>query len=144
MRDAMRAGAVAAIVSGVPSTVWALVSGTDPLEPSLAAGAMVLPGTTGRVRLLVAAAGAHTVLSLGWAQVLAVVPTRPRLLRRSRAAGAARGAAAGLAIAALDLGLAHASRAPRLRAIRALPVLPQVADHVVYGAVVGGLLAGRT
>lgn len=141
MHDAVRAGAVAAVVSGAPSTVWALVSGTDPLEPSLAAGAMVLPGTTGRIRLLVAAAGAHTVLSLGWAQMLAVLPTRPG---RSRAAGAGWGAAAGLAIAALDLGLAHVSRSSRLRAIRALPVLPQVTDHLVYGAVVGGLLARPT
>jgi CelD/BcsL family acetyltransferase involved in cellulose biosynthesis len=141
VRDAMRAGAVAAVLSGAPSTAWALATGTDPLGPSLAAGSMLLPEASGRWRLLAAAGVAHTALSLGWAQVLAVAPGRPR---RSVIAGAWWGAAGGLAIAALDLGLAHASHSRRLRAVAALPVLPQVADHVAYGAIVGGLLARRS
>ena len=64
---------MAAVLSGVPSTVWALATRTDPLEPSLAAGSMLLPSATSRPRLLVAAAGVHVALSLGWAQALAVV-----------------------------------------------------------------------
>ena len=136
--DVARAGAVAAVLSGVPSTLWAFASGTDPWAPSLAAGSMLLPGSSRRSRLLVAAAGIHAVLSVGWAQVLAgALGGR----HRSAAGSALLGAAGGLAIAALDLGLAHAVDSPRLSGIRMLPVLPQVADHLAYGAVVGALLA---
>ncbi len=46
------------------------------------------------------------------------------------------GAAAGVAIAAGDLGLVGR----RVPPIRALPVVPQVADHLAYGAVVGVVL----
>jgi hypothetical protein len=49
------------------------------------------------------------------------------------------GAAAGLAIAALDLGLA-ARLFPR---VRALPLLPQLADHLGYGLTVGFVLSRR-
>ncbi|MDT4961214.1 MAG: hypothetical protein QOF87_861 [Pseudonocardiales bacterium] len=138
MRAALRAGTVAAVLSGVPSTVWALATRTDPLEPSLAAGSMLLPSATSRPRLLVAAAGVHVALSLGWAQALAVVPGSPR---RTPAGGSLWGAGAGLVIAALDLGLAHVSDSARLAAVRDLPVLAQVADHLAYGAIVGALLA---
>jgi hypothetical protein len=48
----------------------------------------------------------------------------------------AAGAAAGLAIAVLDLGVIG-RRLPR---IRALPKLPQVLDHVAYGVVVALVL----
>jgi hypothetical protein len=138
MRAALRAGTVAAVLSGIPSTAWALATRADPLEPSLAAGAMVLPQATSRAQLLAAAGGAHVALSLGWAQVLAVVQGSGR---RTPAGGAACGAAAGLVIAALDLGLARVARSARLTAVRDLPVLPQVADHLAYGAIVGALLA---
>ncbi len=68
---------------------------------------------------------------MGWSLVLAI--TLPA--RRTAAAGALAGAA----IAALDLGLVG-SHHPR---IRRLPPLPQLADHVTYGAVVGSVLARR-
>lgn len=138
MRAALRAGTVAAVLSGVPSTAWALATRTDPLEPSLAAGSLLLPRATSRPQLLAAAAGVHVALSLGWAQALAVVPGSRG---RSPVGGALWGAAAGLVIAVLDLGLAHASRSARFTAVRALPVLPQVADHLAYGAMVGTVLA---
>ncbi|MFN2519104.1 MAG: hypothetical protein ABR604_08700 [Jatrophihabitantaceae bacterium] len=138
MSDAVRAGAVAAVCSGAPSTVWAVLRGTDPLAPSLAAGAMLLPRSSRRSSLLMAAAAVHTVLSLGWAQVLAAA-AGPR--ESTVTSGLLRGAAGGLGIAALDLGLAHAASSPRLEKVRALPVLPQVADHVAFGALVAGLLA---
>jgi hypothetical protein len=137
MRDALRAGAVAAVLSGAPSTLWALATGGDPLAPSLAAGSMLLPATSERSRLL-AAAGVHGALSIGWAQVLAVATGQRE---RTVAGGALWGAAGGLVIAAFDLGLAHALRTPRLSGVRALPVLPQLADHLAYGAVVGAHLA---
>ncbi|SDH45700.1 hypothetical protein SAMN05192558_102231 [Actinokineospora alba] len=128
-RGALRAGLLAGVLSGAPSTAWAIVAGQDPLAATRAAGSLILPNETRPGRLLVAAVVVHTGLSLGWATALAT--TLPR--RHTTAAGAV----AGLAIAALDLGLIG-RRLPR---IRALPVLPQVADHVAFGLVAGSVLA---
>jgi hypothetical protein len=64
-------------------------------------------------------------------------------LRRARAPVAV-GAAAGAAIAALDLGLVvHGPAGRRWPLIRALPVWPQVADHVAFGAIAGAALRRR-
>jgi hypothetical protein len=131
VRDGLEAGAVAAVVSGAPSTVWAFATGRDPLEATLAAGSMLLPGETRRGRLVAAAVPVHLALSLSWGVLLA------RSLPRRRSVEA--GALAGLAIAALDLG-AVGRRLPR---VRALPLLPQLADHAVYGATVGAVLERR-
>ena len=49
------------------------------------------------------------------------------------------GALAGLAVAGLDLGVI----ARRFPAIRALPPVPQLADHIAFGAIVGALLDPR-
>jgi hypothetical protein len=73
----------------------------------------------------------HLTLSLGWAWVLAAILPERRT--------AAWGAAAGAGIAALDLGLIG-GRLPR---IRALPQVPQILDHLAYGAVVGAVLEAR-
>jgi hypothetical protein len=127
IREGIIAGAIAGVVSGAPSTAHALVTGGDPLEATKAAGAMLLPNETGGVRLILAAVPVHAAISLGWGVVLAIV-----LPRRNTAWGAV----AGLAIAALDLGVA-ARRFPR---VRALPVIPQVIDHLAYGATVGFVL----
>ena len=129
--DALAAGAVAAVVSGMPSTLWALTTGRDPLEATLAAGSLLLPGETRRGRLALAAVPVHLTLSFGWAVVLErVLPRRHEV---------ATGTAAGLAIAALDLGFGRRAF-PR---IRALPLLPQLADHAAYGLTVGFVLARR-
>jgi hypothetical protein len=129
--DGLRAGFVAAILSGLPSTFWSLAAGRDPLEPTFAAGSILLPSERRRSRLVAAAIPVHLSLSLGWAFVLA------RVLPRGRETAA--GAVAGLAIAAIDLGLIGR----RFQRIRALPLLPQVADHVAFGATVGFVLGGR-
>jgi hypothetical protein len=126
---AFEAGAVAAVVGGAPSTIWALVTGDDPLAPTLAAGSLVLPRETRRARLVAVAVPVHLTLSVGWALVL------ERVLPRGREVGA--GALAGLGIAALDLGVLGRS----LPRVRALPLLPQLADHVAYGVTVGYVLA---
>ncbi len=129
--DGFAAGGVAAVVSGAPSTLHALVVGSSPLEATLAAGTLVLPRERRPLPLLLAAVPAHTAISLGWGVVLAhALPPR-------RTVGA--GAFAGLAIAALDLGAAGR----RFARVRALPVGPQVADHLLYGAVVGAIVARR-
>lgn len=131
LRDAVVAGGVAALVSGAPSTLHALLARTDPLEATLAAGTLVTPSETRAHRLILAAAPVHLGLSLGWATALSLV-----LPRRSTAVAGAFG---GLVIAALDLG-AVGRRFPR---VRALPWFPQVADHLAFGATVGAVLARR-
>jgi len=125
----VRAAGWAALLSGAPSTLHALATGRDPLEAALAAGSILLPAETRRTRLLAAAVPVHLALSLGWALAL----------DRAGVRGARRGALAGLAIGAVDLSLA--TRA--LPRIRALPLLPQLADHAAYGAVAGYVLARR-
>ena len=129
--DAVLAGSVAAALSGLPSTLHALCTGGDPLEASLAAGTVLLRSEQRASGLLPAAALVHAGMSLGWAVVLAAtLPARRTVLA---------GGLAGAAIAVLDLGVGG-RRLPR---IRTLPVLPQLADHVAYGAVVGAVLAAR-
>ena len=131
IEDAMVAGAAAAVLSGVPSTLSAILDGTNPLEASLAAGTLLLPDERRPSRLLPAALAAHGALSLGWALVLAAALPRRRTLAWS--------VLAGLAIAALDLGVVG-RRFPR---ISALATAPQVLDHVAYGATVGYVLNRR-
>ncbi len=129
-RDAIAAGCWAAVLSGAPSTLHALASGRDPLEATKAAGSILLPRETRTLPLVAAAVPIHLALSLGWALAL----------ERAGIRGAGRGAAAGLAIAAIDLGVVG-RRFPR---VRALPALPQLADHLAYGAVTGFVLDRRT
>jgi uncharacterized protein YndB with AHSA1/START domain len=119
----VRAALVAGVLSGLPSTVHARWQGASVLAAARAAGAVVgRPGLPGGVV-------AHVVLSLGWSAVLAGALPRRRT--------AFWGAAAGLGIAAVDLGLVGR----RLPAIRHLPLGAQVADHVAFGALVGMTLA---
>jgi len=122
----LRAAAWAAVLSGIPSTVHALATGRDPLEAARAAGTILLPRETSHERLLAAAVPVHLAISLAWTVVL----------DRAGVRGALRGGIAGLAIAALDLGVA-ARGFPR---IRQLPLGPQLADHAAFGAIVGRLL----
>ena len=122
---------MAAIVSGAPSTVHAVLTGGSVLDGALAAGSIVLPREERPTRLLLAAGPVHLALSLGWAFVLAAaLPSRRPI---------ASGALAGLAIAALDLGVIGR----RFDRIRALPQGPQVADHLAYGIAVGAMLRVR-
>jgi hypothetical protein len=114
---------VAGTLSGIPSTIDALVRRRSILESTRAAGTLL-----GR-RSVVRGAVAHAGLSFGWSAVLtALVPRRHE---------PAWGALAGAGIAALDLGLARL----RWPAIAALPTGPQVADHIAFGALVGVALA---
>jgi hypothetical protein len=129
--DAAVAGTLAWALSGLPSTAWTLVRGGNPLAAVRAAGTLALSPAAGPAALLVAGAAAHTVISYGWAAVLALgLPPR-----RARAAGAG----AGLAIALLDLGVI----ARRYPAIRALEPLPQIADHLAFGLLVGAVVRRR-
>ncbi len=131
LASAARAGLLAAVTSGIPSTAWTLLRGGDPLEGARAAGSIVLPHESRPAPLLVAAVPVHLALSVGWAIVLrAVLPRRREPLY---------GMAGGLAIAALDLGLIGR----RMPAIRALEQPPQWLDHLAYGLTVGLVLQRR-
>ena len=114
----IRAAAWAAVLSGAPSTLHALATGRDPLEAALAAGSIVLPRET---------------------RPAGCSPLPSPFISRSRSAGRWRSTAPaceaqgeerspGFAIGVVDLSLA-ARVLPR---IRALPVLPQLADHAAY------------
>lgn len=127
----VRAGLVAAVLSGAPSTVAALLGRDDPLAATRAAGALLMPHETRSGRLLAAAVPVHLGLSLGWGVVLAFV-----LPRRGTVAW---GGLAGLAIAALDLNVPG----ERTAAVRALRTWPQVADHVAFGLTAAAVIAER-
>ena len=123
VRAGLRAAIPAAVLSGIPSTFHALVTKTDPLEASIAAGSILLRNEQRRDRLLIAAVPVHLGLSAGWAVILAAaLPLRNPV---------GEGALAGLGIAAIDLAVIG-SRYPRIRALRPLP---QIADHVIFGVV---------
>jgi hypothetical protein len=109
-----------------------LLRGDDPLEATLAVGSMLLPHEERRERLVAAAVPVHFGTSIFWAVVLERV-----LPRRHRAAW---GAAAGLAISALDLLVLGR----RFQRVSELPLAPQVADHVLYGATVGYVITLRS
>lgn len=98
------------------------------LEATEAAGTILLQHETRRSRLLPAAAGVHLLLSLFWSHVLALVLPRRR--------PALFGFAAGLGIGVVDLVIIGR----RWPMIRALPLAPQLADHVAFGVVVASVL----
>ena len=136
--DGLAAGAVAGLLSGIPSTAHALLTGRDPLAAARAAGNLLLPADAEPGALLLAGGLAHAVLSLGWGTVLAMA------VRRTSLPPVAVGVAAGAAIAAADLGLlAHGPAGRRWPLIRALAVGPQVADHLAFGAIAGAVLRCR-
>jgi len=112
--DGAAAGLVAALVSGIPSTII----DRRPVEAVRAAGTLLGRPT------MIRGATAHLAISVGWGVVLA------RVLRRRPSLVA--GAGAGLAIGALDLGVVG-RRFPR---IDALPKGPQLLDPAAFGATV--------
>ncbi len=119
---------VAAAVSGLPSTFLAVATKRDPLEASLAAGALLLPREERRGRLLAAAVPVHLAVSGFWGMVLAAtLPARRTIV------AAALG---GVAIGAIDL-MVIGRRVPR---IRSLPVVPQFADHLAFAITVAWTL----
>lgn len=128
-RGALRAAVPAALLSGLPSTIQALIVKSDPFEATLAAGSILLPREQGRGRLMAAAIPVHLGLSVTWTALMAaLLPRRHPVME---------GTVAGLAIAILDLGVIG-RHFPR---IRALPPLPQIGDHVAFGIIAATSLA---
>lgn len=123
-RRVWQAIAVAATLSGVPSTLDALVkqhslrgAAVYVRDATSAIGTLVPPGRPGVRR----GGAVHVAISVGCGEALA------RALPREHSV--AWGAAAGLAIGVVNVGMIG-----RLfPAIRALPLIPQLADHVMFG-----------
>ncbi len=113
------------MLSGVPSTVHAVVTGRSVLASTRAAGTLLGRATVPRGIL------AHVVITCGWTTVLSLVLPARR--------PAVWGAVAGLGIGVLDLGIARR----RFPAIAALPRVPQLADHVAFGVLAGAVLRSR-
>ncbi len=93
--DSLTAAVLAGILSGVPSTVWALATGGDPWEATLAAGAVVFGPDASFSTLIAAATVVHGGMSFFWAAVLCTfLPARRPVLW---------GFIAGALIAVLDI-----------------------------------------
>jgi hypothetical protein len=107
----------AGLLSGAPSTVITLARRENVLDSTRAAGQLL-----GK-RSLVRGGVAHVLITVFWTCVLALVLPRRRPV--------VEGVAAGLGIAALDLGVI----ARHYPAIRILDPVPQVLDHVAFGVV---------
>jgi hypothetical protein len=125
-RELTVAWLAATLLSGVPSTVYALASGGDPLEATRAAGAMLLPLTSPLPVLLVTAAAVHATVSLFWTLVFGWVLPRRRLLVWSVLGSAA--------VAGLDLRVIAPVLFP---SVTVLEFWPQFADHLMWGACFG-------
>jgi hypothetical protein len=130
--DALIAGTVAAILSGIPSTLYAWWSGGDILEATRAAGAMLIPAHSSGPALFGAATLVHGTVSLFWATILTSVLPRKRIVLWSVLAAAA--------IAMLDLRMIARVFFPE---VYALDFWPQFADHIAWGSVVGVTLRWR-
>jgi len=116
--------AVAAMFSGLPSTLHALRTGGSfrsairyVYDATCAVGTLVPPGRPAFVR----GAIVHLGISVAFGEALA------RMLPERRSV--VWGAAAGLAIGLINVGMIGR----RFPAIRALPLLPQLADNVAFG-----------
>jgi hypothetical protein len=131
-RDLLYAWLLATLLSGIPSTVYALLSGGDPTEATRAAGAMLMRSEASFPKLFAAAAVVHAAVSLFWAWLLWwLLPSRRTTLWA---------VAASAAIALLDLRLIAPAFFPE---VAALDFWPQFADHLMWGACVGLTLEYR-
>jgi hypothetical protein len=128
-RDILYAYLVATVFSGLPSTLHALVTGADALEPTRAAGAMLAASCADTATLIAAAAVVHPAVSLFWTAVFAFLLPRSRLVLWAVIGSAA--------VALLDLRVIAPLFFP---SVAALPFWPQLADHLMWGALLGGTL----
>ena len=124
---------IATVFSGLPSTVHALLTGADPLEATRAAGAMLVPASASTRTLVAAAAVVHPAVSMFWTAVFGLL-----LPRRQVMLWAVVGAAV---VALIDLLVIAPLAFP---SVARLPFAPQFADHLMWGALLGGVLQFRS
>jgi len=132
-RELLYAWLLATLLSGIPSTVYALLTGGDPLEATQAAAAMLLRSESSLIKLLLAATLVHAAVSLFWSVVLwLALPDRRTILWALLASAA---------IALVDLRVIAPAFFPE---VAALAFWPQFADHLMWGACYSvGLSLGR-
>lgn len=126
-RPAVRAGLMAAALSGAPSTLYAFVAKdhcSKPPRQQERSSCATRPAGAGCCRRR----GRFTSPSRCSGPTARADPSAPK--------SPVLGSAGGLAIGALDLVIIG-RRWPR---IRKLPLAPQLADHVAFGTVVAALL----
>src|SRR4051794_36362370 len=79
-RQTVIAAAVAALLSGIPSTLMAWRNGGDLMEATRAAGAMLISPRASDLALFSAAALVHCTISLFWAAILVWLLPRKRVV----------------------------------------------------------------
>ncbi|MGH2754129.1 MAG: hypothetical protein ACRDLB_06810 [Actinomycetota bacterium] len=129
--DVVVAGSIAAALSGAPSSIHSLATGRSLLASAAAAGSLVMDEEDRVGRLVAAAVPVHLGLSFFWATAIGMVLPERRPVTT--------GALLGLGIGLLDM-VVIGRRFPR---IRALPLMPQLADHMLFGALVALVLGRR-
>jgi hypothetical protein len=130
-RRILEATAAAALLSGAPSTfdAFRLHRGVRPVlsyvrEATSAIGTLVPPGRPGLLRGAVIHVGISALCGEGLARTL---PRRHSM---------AWGAGAGLALGVINVGVIGR----RFPAIKALPLVPQLADHVAFGVLFAAIV----
>ena len=131
LQDGLIAALFAGIFSGIPSTLYAFFSGGDIYKATLAAGSILIGPNASFESLIVSAVIVHSSLSIFWATLLSVILPKRFIFVWAIVA------AAGIAI--LDL-LIIGQMFPL---IEALSFLPQLADHIAFGGIVGVVLYVR-
>jgi hypothetical protein len=129
--DCAWAGGAAALLSGIPSTLYAWLAGGDVLEATRAAGAMLIPATSSVPALVAAAAVVHLAVSAFWTLIL--VAALPGRYTTSWSVLA-------LAVIAF-VSLRIVGRF--FPGISALAFWPQFADHIAFGLTLGLVLQAR-
>lgn len=90
LSDVLLAWLIATLFSGIPSTAYALLTGSDPWEATHAAAAMLTSSEASSLSEIVArAAVVHSAVSLFWTLVLACVLPRRRVMAWAVLASAA-------------------------------------------------------
>lgn len=123
---------VTSLFSGLPSTLYALVTGGGPLEATRAAGAMLVPMDAEPALLYASAVAVHLTVSLFWAIVFGLL-----LPPRHGTVWAMAGSAV---VALIDLRVIAPLFFP---SVAALAFWPQFADHLMWGLLLGGTLEFR-
>ena len=128
LQDGIVAAIIGWLLSGIPSTLYALFTGGDIYEATLAAGSILIGEHASFTFLIISAVVVHTGLSFFWAITLTLLLPKNNIIIWAFLGG--------FGIAILDL-LIIGQFFPM---IKALPFLPQLIDHLAFGAIVGTVL----
>lgn len=124
IRDVLYSGVPAMCFSGLPSTLWSLTADRSVLTSVWATGHLLAPGLPAGLKLFLLASVVHVAVSFFWTAILVLVLPSPTWFW---------GVIAGVLIAVVDLKLIG----PCFPSISDLDFLPQLADHLAFGFIVG-------